>query len=195
MTSRMAWQEIGVTTKMPKLHNRRESRETPRIWIHLRKTFSSSSSKDKNSISFNKSDFVPLTLFKCNFFRLPAWILNMMLSKVSLSPPPAHILRYRLHMTKNLLTNIRRIFVDEEFIILNLNFLRNFTFWLNFDLLVGFRKFYILKNSWMKEKFFVEYSSNNRWQILRHVWMGPYFWRNILKIRPFPRCINKEFIS
>ena len=69
-------------------------------------------------------------------------------------------------MTKNLLTNIRRIFVDEEFIILSFIFLRNSIFVKFLDLLVGFRKFYILKKSWMKKN-----SSSN----IRRMFVGKFF--------------------
>ena len=65
-------------------------------------------------------------------------------------------------MTKKLLrklsTNIRRRRIY------NLHFFVKFL-----DLLVGFRKFYILKKILYAEKFSVEF----RWQILRHVKMGP----------------------
>ena len=71
-------------------------------------------------------------------------------------------------MAKNLVTNIRRIFVDKEFS--NLFFFCETPFFVKFlDLLVGFRKFYIFKKFLDEKNIFVDYLSNIRQQILRHV--------------------------
>ena len=68
-----------------------------------------------------------------------------------------------VHMAKNLVANIRRIFVDKEFRNL-IKFFCDTPFVKFLDLLVGFRKFYIFKKSWMQKnlrRIFVEYSSAN----------------------------------
>ena len=67
----------------------------------------------------------------------------------------------RLHMTKDLLTNIR--LVDEEFIILIIFFLQTPFFVIFLDLLVGFRKFYILKKILDEKK------------NLRRIFVGKFF--------------------
>ena len=70
--------------------------------------------------------------------------------------------RARLHMTKNFPTNIRRIFVDGEFITLKKN-CDTFIFVQYLDLLVSFANF-IYKKSWTKKilrRIFAEYSSAN----------------------------------
>ena len=70
-------------------------------------------------------------------------------------------------MAKNLLSNMRRRRIYKFTLIF---FCETPIFVEFLDLLVCFRKFYIfLKKILDEEKFFVDYLSNFRWQILRHV--------------------------